>query len=217
MVERRKVSTAYKSFQQEIDRLRRLDDTNQARYFHGPGRPSANRLSKDQMYLLTESILARAFSRYEAVIEDVFLLYCSGRAGMNGKAVKSYISPKNLVHARSMLKSGMNFLEWTSPDVVIDRCKTYLEQDDPVFIAISTNKTRLEYIKKIRNAIAHSSSEAHSQYLKVVRAELGVMPLNAPKIGEFLITTDQKSARGNYYLREYLDVISGVVSAAARA
>ena len=73
MGERRKVSTALAAFEAELHRLTRLDDLNQSRFFPGPGRPGATRLSPSQMHLLTEAIFARAFSRYEMYMEEVFL------------------------------------------------------------------------------------------------------------------------------------------------
>lgn len=215
MVERRKVSAAYAAFDAELRRLRRMDDTNQERYFPGPGRPRRGRLSASQMHLLTEAIFARAFSKYEEFIEQTFLLYCQGRSGLSGTTVKSYISPKNISHAKSIIKSGMTFLEWNSPEKIISRCDIYLHPDSPVYLAVTTHQSRLQNIRRIRNAIAHSSDEARTQFRKAVRDELGVAPLIAPAVGEFLIMNDRMAARRQYYLRSYLDVLGTVAKIAA--
>lgn len=172
----RRVSAAYGSFRDEMNRLKRLDDLNQERFYPGPGRPGRERLTKSQMHLLTEGILARAFSRYEAFIEQAFLLYCQGKPSKSGRKVRSYLAPRNASHARSLVQSGMTFLEWNSADNVIERSKTYLYPDSPIFTAMTAYRARLSNIRRVRNAIAHCSVEARAHFLKVVRDELGVAP-----------------------------------------
>lgn len=215
MVERRRVSTAFEEFNAELKRLESLDDLNQERYFPGPGRPGKLRLSAGQMHLLTEAILTRAFSKYEEFIEQVFVLYCQGRPDLSGARVGSYIVPRNAQHARAMLKAGMAFLEWNSPDKVIGRCETYLHKDSPIFLAISTHQTRLTHIRRVRNAIAHSSSEAINQFQRTVRDELGAAPLRPMSPGHFLIMTDRRAPRAQYYLRSYIGVLKAVAQIAA--
>lgn len=211
----RRVSAAYNAFKAELDQLQRLDDLNQRRFFPGPGRPGRDRLTKNQMHLLSESILARAFRRYEHFIEQTFLLYCQGRPSASGQTVGSYLKPRNADHARSLVQSGMTFLEWNSPDNVIDRSKVYLLPDSPIFTAVTTYSSRLSRIRKVRNAIAHSSVEAQTQFLKVVRDELGVAPLRPPGVGEFLIMNDAAAPAPRYYLRTYLAVLGDVARIAA--
>lgn len=195
--------------------LRRLDEQNQLRFYPGPGRPSRERLTKRQMHLLSESILARAFSKYESILEEIFILYCQGKPGMSGVPVGSYLSPTSPGHARSLVKSGMTFLEWNSPDNVIARCETYLLPDNPIFLAITTNRERLSNIRKVRNAIAHASVEAAAQLRSVIRSELGVLPPRPMTAGEFLITSDRNAPRPQYYLRSYLEVLERVATIAA--
>lgn len=211
----RRVSAAHACFTSEMDRLKRLDDLNQQRFFPGPGRPGRERLTKNQMYLLTEGILARAFSRYEAFIEQAFLLYCQEKPSASGRRVRSYLSPRSAAHARSLVQSGMMFLEWNSPDNVIERSTVYLFPDSPIFVAMTSFRSRLSNIRKVRNAIAHYSLEAQTQFLKVVREELGVAPLSVPSVGEFLIMNDTRAISGQYYLRSYLDVLGEVAEIAA--
>lgn len=215
MATRRKVSSALADFQAELKRLRRLDDLNHSRFYPGPGRPGKDRLSKSQMYLLTEAIFTRAFSRYEEFIEQVFLLYCQGRPGSSGVRVGSYIKPRNPAHAKSMVKSGMTFIEWNAPDKILSRSETYLYPENPMHLAITTNQARLQNIRRVRNAIAHASEEAETQFRKVVRSELGVMPLRAPSPGEFLLLNDTSATKLQHYLTSYLDVLNSVAVTAA--
>jgi hypothetical protein len=109
----------------------------------------------------------------------------------------------------------MNFLEWNSADKIIERSKVYLEEDNPIYLAITSHQARLNRLRHVRNAIAHASEEAHSRFLRTVRDELGVAPLRTPTVGEFLIMRDRAAAAPQYFLRSYLDVLAAVALAAA--
>ena len=215
MAERRKVTTAFSEFDAELRRLVNLDEKNQGSYFAGRGRPQAGKLSKNQMHLVTEALFLRAFSRYEAFIEEVFILYCMEKKTQSGKSVKSHIRAKNYGHAKQIIKSSMNFLEWNNPDKIIERSRTYLEIDNPIFNAITQNKTKLDRMRKIRNAIAHYSEESELQFNKVLRDELGSLPLRKINVGEFLIMNDVGTHNAAYYLRTYFTVLQIVAEIAA--
>ena len=208
MSERRRVSAVLRDFRNDLGRWRRLHEQSQKRYFSGPGRPGNNRLTEAQMYLISEAIMFKGFSSYERLLEEIFVLYCRGMKDVKGRTIKSYIHPENAGHARSILKSSMNFLEWNSVDTVISRCDVYLEDGNPIKSALAANRASLEIIRKIRNAIAHNSDEAWAQYRKVLISELGALPLKVPKVGEFLVTTNKKSGKPQkVYLTTYLDVL----------
>lgn len=214
MSERRSVSAAAKEFNKEIEKLCRLDDQNQARYFAGPGRPSVARLSAGQMHLLTEAILARAFSHYEVLLEETFILYTRGKKTRGGNKVKTFINPKNASHARDILKAGMTFLDWNSADKIITRCETYLGDDNPIHLAVSTHRDRLENIRKTRNAIAHKSVEADRKYRIVIRNELGTLPLSDVPVGKFLLTRNPNAFDNETFLRSYIRTLVEVAEVA---
>jgi len=209
MRERRKVAAVVNDFLSEVDGLLRLDALNQKRYRTGRGRPNASQLTKGQMCLITEGIFTRAFSSYELFLEDAFILYVRGRPTQSGRIVESYLRPRNTTHAREMIKSQMTFLEWNSPDNVIERADTYLGDNNPVKLAISTNRARLSIMRKVRNAIAHRSTQARTQFASVVTQELMAPPLMMPSPGEFLLMTDPRS-RTSYFLVEYMSVLKSV-------
>ena len=209
VVERRKVSAVHSEFKMEIDRLLRLDQQNQKRFHIGPGRPSSTRFSKSQMTLITEGVFMRAFSAYESFLEDVFLLYARGKPTVSGQTISSFLNPKSTSHARDMIKSNMTFLEWNSPDNVIKRSEIYLGDSNPIKQAVTTNLSRLQYIRKIRNAITHRSIEARNTYIPVVRTELRALPLKVPEPGEFLNTSDPRTPN-SYFLVIYLDMLKSV-------
>lgn len=214
MRERRRVGAIHSEFVLEIDRLLRLDARNQQRFRAGPGRPGPAALSTNQMNLITEGIFLRGFSLYEKFLEEIFIFYSRGRSTRSGDSVESFLRPRNGAHARDMVKSHMTFLEWNSPETIIQRCDIYLRDGSPIKIALTSNLTRLGYMRRIRNAIVHRSREASDRYAIVVRDELRAMPLNIPNPGEFLLSTDPR-ARSTYFLISYLGVLKNVADASA--
>jgi hypothetical protein len=214
MRDRRRAGAIHSDFVSEIDRLLRLDAQNQQRFRAGPGRPGPASLSISQMTLITEAIFLRAFSSYEKFLEEIFVFYARGRATRGGELIESFLHPKNGGHARDMIKSHMTFLEWNSPETIIQRCDIYLRDGGPIKIALTSNLTRLGYMRRIRNAIVHRSMEALDRYATVVRSELRAMPLKVPDPGEFLLLTDPQ-VRTSYFLTSYLDVLKAVADTSA--
>lgn len=213
MPERRRASAVLNSFQNRIDGLIRLDGLNQQRYRSGPGRPSRSVLSKFQMILVTEGLFIRSFTLYELFLEELFVLYARGKPTASGGTVNRYISPRNGAHAIELLKSGMTYLEWNSPDVVISRAEVYLD-GGPIKNALTLYRERIVKMRRIRNAIAHNSDDAWRQYSRLVSTELRAPPLKMPEPGEFLMMTNP-AASNEHFLLTYLNVLKAFAQVAA--
>lgn len=129
-ITRRAVSAALKDFQLEIRRLEKFDAENQRNF-------AASVLSQKQLHLLTEAIFFSSFRTYENFVRDIFLLYCMGKTPCSGrKKVKSFLSPLDFCHTENLIKSSMPFLDWSSPDTVIDRSELYLQNGFPIKDAV---------------------------------------------------------------------------------
>ena len=191
---RRKISAVLKDFQKIILKHERYDAENQ-KNFSSIGKYI--RLSKTQLFLLTESIYFASFRAFEGFLRDIFLLYCMGHKTLSGNRVISYLNPKDFSHAEKLIRSSMKFLDWASPDELIDRSEIYLKDGYPIKTPISTNLQPLREFRKIRNHIAHESSESYSEYIKVIRNYYTVVPLRVPSPGEFLLLSDRRV--GNQY------------------
>lgn len=196
---RRKLTAALNDFQNEIARLKRFDEDNQSSFNRSP-----SGLTKHQLHLLTEAIFFAAYRSYEGFIRDVFLLYCLEKSPSSGRRVRSYLQPKNFNHAEVLIKSSMPFLSWTSPAEVIKRSETYLKDGFPIKLPYSTNNTMLDRFKRIRNHIAHDSSESLNAYKKVLRQHFGTTPLRIPPPGEYLLLIDRND-RSKYYLQSFFE------------
>ncbi|HHH9280145.1 TPA: hypothetical protein ACP31J_002773 [Pseudomonas aeruginosa] len=142
-----------------------------------------------ERYLLYEAIFLRLYRAYENLLENVFLAYISGETTGSGVAVTTFVSPANKEHARAIITSSQPFLDWTSPSVVMKRAETYIDTGEPVRSAVAASQNHLLQAKKIRNHIAHNSSESEKEFMKVVQAILLTLPLSAISAGELLANT----------------------------
>jgi hypothetical protein len=199
---RSKVSPAYRSFMKEISRLESFDLSNQKKY--------ANKeLTKAQIELLVESIFFAGFRRYEGFIREIFLLYCMEKQPSKKPRVKSFLKPKSFHHSEQLIKSSMPFLDWTSPDTVIERAELYLDNGYPIKLPYTTNLQPLREFKKLRNHIAHNSAESQIEYEKVVRMYYGVAPLKIPNTGQYLMLSSKRNP-ANYNLLDFFDLMKSI-------
>jgi hypothetical protein len=196
---RRKISTVRKDFQKELKRLEIFDSQNQKNFLK-------KNLSKHQLCLLTEALFFYAYRAYEGFIRDIFLLYCVGRNTGTGAKVKSYLRPKGFDHAEDLIQSSMRFLDWATPETIIERAELYLQDGFPVKIPYTTNLSDLRSFRRIRNHIAHNSSTSFQEFIKVLKDHYGTIPLKVPRPGEFLLMRDKKD-KTRYKLLTFLELM----------
>ncbi len=188
---RRKVSAALRDFDAELSSLARFDAENQAIFSASTTASRAQRLSKRQLYLLTEAIFFAAFRAYENFLRDVFLLYCLEKRPASGRKVGSYLKPKNFAHSEKLIKSSMPFLDWSNPDIVLQRAELYLEEGFPIKLPYTSNREALADFKLIRNHIAHNSAESLQGYKRVLTKHYRTVPLSIPSPGGFLLVAER--------------------------
>ncbi len=205
---RRKVLAALRDFKAEVDRLERFDASNQRR-FSGVG---PVRLANREMYLLTEAIFFNAYRAYENFVRDIFLLYCLEKQTIGGMRVNSYLKPRDFGHAELLIQSSMRFLDWTSPDGMIERAELYLKDGFPVKLPYTSFRVVLGDYKKVRNHIAHNSKESLDAYKNVLKKHYGTVPLVIPRPGEYLLFTD-RSDPAKYYLLSFFSALRTIATA----
>lgn len=200
---RLKISASYNDFTNEIERLRRFDYQNQTNY-------AAGLLNNKQLHLLVESIFFTGFRLYEGFVREVFILYCMEKRPRSNAKVSSYLKPKNFLHSEQLLKSSMSFIDWNSPDSIIERAETYLVNGHPIKLPYSANKNTLKNYKKIRNQIAHDSIESFQAYKKVVEHYYhGTTPFVIPSPGQFLMLSSRTNL-SNYQLLDFFDFMFSI-------
>jgi hypothetical protein len=100
----------------------------------------------------------------------------------------------------------MPFLDWASPDTVIERSELYLEGGFPVKLPYTTNLSSLRTFRRIRNHIAHNSSGSLEEFKKVLKDHYSTIPLKIPKPGEFLLVSEEGNGT-KYKLLAFFDLM----------
>jgi hypothetical protein len=166
---RRKTATALNDFRREIKRLRSLDEENQRRLAPGVGRPAAGQIGRRQLELLAEGIFLQAFRSYESFLQEVFILHCMHKSSVGGKVARSYLEAKDYEHTYRMIKSSMEYVDWTSPDHVLRRSELYLENGFLFKAVYVAKRQTLQDFKSLRNHIAHNSFESRAAYARLLQ------------------------------------------------
>ncbi|MFB6305925.1 MAG: hypothetical protein ABEH43_02870 [Flavobacteriales bacterium] len=180
-----------------------MDEDNQERFYR-------RQIPKKQLYILTESAFFNAFRDFEVFFRDIFLLYCKETKARNGKRPKSFLNPKSFEHAEELIQSSMQFLDWSSPDKLINRSKLYLQNDGyPLKDLISSNQNRLNNYKNLRNHIAHNSKESYRKYKNILHSYYGYTPLNPEPPGSYLLNPSNENS-GNYILLDFFDDLESI-------
>lgn len=140
-----------------------------------------------QTHRLRESIFLNAYVAVERLLEGTFLAYALGEPTLSGIGPVRYLVPKNEQHAYEMIRSSQPFLDWTSPDVVVQRCETYFQNGDPLKSKITSAMDLLRHAKRVRNYLTHRSRESVSDFKKTENSLLPT-PLLVPAscCGDFL-------------------------------
>jgi len=198
-----KVSAALNAFTAAVDGFTKLDRDNQRRF------ALLSVSDKRSLVMLSEGIFLSAFREFETFLEEVFILYTLEKTTTANVKPRSYLKPRNYDHALELIKSSMPFLDWTSPDNVINRAETYLHNGGPVKLPLSANRVVLQDMKKVRNHIAHNSKESLKEYKKVLQRHYRTLPLNIPKPGEYLLLM-VPSAPTEHYLLYYLNKLKSI-------
>lgn len=167
-----------------------------------------------ERHLLYEAIFLRLYRAYENLLENVFISYLTGEQTIGGIQVNSHVRPVNRDHARALVTSSQPFLDWTSPQLVIKRAEIYIIGGEPIRTAIAGSQSHLQQAKKIRNHIAHNSTESAKDFNTIVVHFLLTAPLAAISAGEFLALTPPS---GPCARREILSFFLEKLESTARA
>lgn len=203
---RRRISAVYNDFFNEIRRLEHYDTENQAKFSASVAAVGPVKLSKRQLFMLTEAIFFTGYRAYENFLRDIFLLYCMEKKPKSAQVVNSFLDPRDFNHAEMLIQSSMPFLDWSSPSIVINRAELYLAQGFPIKLPISTNQDLLTDYKRLRNHIAHNSKESLDEYKKTIRKHLSTIPLIIPSPGEFLLISERRMPH-KYKLLTFFDLM----------
>jgi hypothetical protein len=162
------------------------------------------------MEMVTEMAFLRAFSAWEAFLEESFILYLWGKDPPRGRIPKRYAyPPTRRVTEQIVVIEGRDYADWSNFQIVIGRAERFFENGKPYSDVLKSQHSKLQDIQTIRNAIAHSSAYSWTKFQKLIRRELGSYPPNLT-IGRFLAMTKPHSSPPESYLEFYVSVIQVV-------
>jgi hypothetical protein len=163
-----------------------------------------------QAALISELAFLRCFLAWEVFLEEAFYQYILGRAAPDGTQYARYLQPRNMTHAKQVIRGGRAFVTWTDTRSIIDRAEMFLRDGEPFATALGNASSDFADMVKIRNRIAHRSDRATADFLELVRRTLGSVPQGMSP-GRFLRGTDPANAARRF--DNYLTVVR--VTAAA--
>lgn len=134
-----------------------------------------NGFTADMKYMIIENIILNVCSSWEKFLEDIFIAYMQGNQSENGIAIRVYVSPTSDEHAYNLIKNVTTYPDWTDIAKIMVNAENFFENGGP-FKLLHTLKGDLNAIKKIRNAIAHTSKKAREDFENLVRGNVGHLP-----------------------------------------
>lgn len=163
-------------------------------------------LSQDELAdSIAEAVFLRAFSRYESSLESLFFHYVTGGVSITGTPANSYLQPGNDEVARRMVKAGFRFMSWAKPEIIRDTAKVYIENGWPLADMMATRTQELADCERVRNRIAHNSTEARTQFNIVQRNLLGTERLFNVTPGQLLRMRSRNT--NNTHVERYLEIL----------
>lgn len=166
--------------------------------------------SSDLHNCVIDGAFLELFMAFEQFLEQSFICYMLGQAGMNGNSFVKYVSPQNEEHAINMLKGISRHTDFTNRDTIVRFASNFFENGG-TYIYLNAISTDFEEMKKIRNAISHISVESKWAFNGLVRNKLGVLPPNVTT-SNFLNTIVPNSTTTffNYYKDVVINAITNI-------
>ena len=132
----------------------------------------------DHQYLIAELIMLRLFAILEAAIENLACKLGAGATYINGVSPNRIYNAQSVRGARDAMEhpSGTSeriTLRWTSSRDVRKSTSGVLESNEPFLTNVGKHASILTEMRKVRNFLAHRSSNSRSGFKEVVRSVYG--------------------------------------------
>jgi hypothetical protein len=77
---------------------------------------------------------------------------------------------------REMMRGDQAFVGWNDISLMVDRAEKWLKNGEPFKTSLNSSKNLFDYVKQIRNVIAHESDSAYEKFLNSTRRIYGSVP-----------------------------------------
>lgn len=161
----------------------------------------------DERILIVEAAYLRIFMEWEKFIENSFHSYLLGELSAAGNSVARFVSPTDIVHAQKIAIGTRKYVDWGTPDTVLQLSGLYFDQSNPFQITINSVQGEIRDMKTIRNSAAHLSSTT-SQQLDILATRKLHRPVTNISVSDFILATDPNSTSGETILQTYINVLN---------
>lgn len=125
--------------------------------------------------MLVEYVILKLFGKWERFLENIFIEYMMGNKSSQGKSVIRYVAPINKEHAYRMIRNVTLYPDWSDIEKILTNAENFFEKGG-AFAVLKTMKAEITSLKKVRNAIAHTSFRAKQDFEKLVQGKIGYLP-----------------------------------------
>jgi hypothetical protein len=140
---------------------------------------TANRhgLTRAQVEWAAELSLLKLVLASERFFESTLALYALGATSPGGyRPRRRRKFDCSVVEVLDVFRGDQEFVGWNSPTVIIRRAERWLRHGEPYQTTLSSASLLLEYLKKMRNVVAHESESAFEKYANATRSLYGALP-----------------------------------------
>ena len=177
-----------------------------------PRRPVINVKRRDSMI---ELAFLRAFLAWETFLEEAFLLYMLGRKPISGRRPYRFVLPPTREWAQESVREGQRYAKWDG-QVVSNKATRFFKDGLPFTAVLRANQAFFDEATTIRNAVAHSSSDARNKFLQIVRNKPGAPVIANITVGAFLNAQVPASNPPVAFLDFYIDRVEFVADQLVR-
>ena len=177
---------------------------------------SAQLANPVHQYLIAELIMLRLFSIVESSIESLACKLVAGAPYVNGNQPARLFVARSIDGAKkAMLSYGRprpwSFLRWTTTQGIVASTSQVLDPGEPFIGYARAHSLVLDEMRKVRNFLAHQSTQSRAGYREVVRANYGA---NSRIKVESFLTSRRRLPRAK--IDDYLSVVRIIISDLAR-
>lgn len=177
---------------------------------------SSESLEAKYQHFIAEMIMLRLFSIFEDSVAEIAYKLAAGAVYTNGSLPMLAIRAGRIIDSRGLfLNHGrvkpVQYLKWTKASYISDSVKYVIPTTEKFLVNASLNGSKIDEMRKVRNAVAHNTVSARSDYKIVVRATYGAN-VNIP-VGAFLVSERRSPVcKINNYISSVRAILTAMAS-----
>lgn len=159
--------------------------------------------------MMVEYVVLKLFGKWEKFLEDSFIEYMVGGHSKNGGIVNRYVNPVDKDHAYRMIRNVNLYPDWSDIEKVLTNARNFFENGG-AFEILKTVKGELTSLRKIRNAIAHTSTNAKNDFENLVRGKIGYLPDDISPALFLIEFKTEKKKNSPTYCEYYINYLKNI-------